>query len=131
MKNYLIYLLISLTAVFTPVLPLLLTVGFLIAADFFVGLYKAYKLKQEITSRKLGHTVSKMLLYQVTILSLFLFETFILDSVLPITKIGAGLIAVVEIKSISESVEIMTGLSIWKRIVKVVKRGTSETKDLL
>jgi len=131
MKNYLIYLLISLTAVFTPVLPLLLTVGFLIGADFFVGLYKAYKLKQEITSRKLGHTISKMLLYQVTILSLFLFETFILDSVLPITKIGAGLIAVVELKSISESVEIMTGVSIWKRIVKVVKRGNSETKDFL
>ncbi len=131
MKNYLIYLLVSLTAVLAPVAPLLLTIGFLIMADFFLGVYKSFKLKQVITSRKMGHTISKMLLYQVTILSLFLFETFILDGILPITKIGAGLIGTIEIKSIDESVEALTGVGVWKRIVKVLRRGESKTKDFI
>jgi fumarate reductase subunit D len=131
MKQYITPLLASLVAVFTPVLPTLLTVGFLIALDFIVGIYRAFKLGEEITSRKMGNTISKMLLYNITILSLWVFEKYILQDAIPITKIGAALISITELKSIDESVEKLTGLGIWKKLVRIVKRGESETKDFL
>jgi hypothetical protein len=131
MKDFINGLAISLLAVFAPVVPLLLTIGFLIVLDFIVGIYRAYKLNEMITSRKMGNTISKMLLYQITILSLWVFEIYILGSIIPVTKIGGGLIAVTEIKSIDESVEKMTGVGVWKRISKIIKRGQSETKDFI
>lgn len=131
MKQFFLNLILSIFAVFSPAVPLLLTVGFLIFLDFVVGIYRAIKLKEHISSRKMGHTISKMLLYQCTILSLYVFEVYILDSVLPITKIGAGLISITEIKSIDEHVEKMTGKSVIDRIIKVLKRGHSTTKDYI
>ena len=65
------------------------------------------------------------------IISLFLFETYILGSIMPVTKIGAALISITELKSIDESVEKMTGVGIWKKLVRIIKRGESETKDFL
>ena len=131
MKQYLSYLFVSLLAVFTPVIPLLLTIGCLIMIDFIVGVYRAFKMKEVITSRKMGNTISKMLLYQLTILSLFLFETYILQGLLPVTKIGAGMISVTELKSIDESVEKMTGIGVWKKLTKIIRRGESQTKDFI
>ena len=131
MKQYLLHLFVALTAVFTPVVPMLLTIGVLIVIDFLVGIYRAFKMNEQITSRKMGNTISKMFLYQLTIISLFLFETYILMSILPVTKIGAALISIVEIKSISESIEKMTGVAIWKKLVRIIKRGESNTKNFL
>lgn len=131
MRNIFTSFLVSLVAIFSPVVPILLTVGFLITLDFFVGIYRAYKLKEKITSRKMGNTISKMFLYQAMILSIFLLETYIVTDILPLTKIAAALIATVEIKSIDESIEKMTGVGIWKRMVKIIKRGESQTKDFM
>lgn len=122
---------VSLVAILSPVVPILLTVGTLITIDFIIGLWRAYKMKEKITSRKMGNTISKMLLYQLMILSLFLLETFILTDILPFTKIAAGLISVVEIKSISESIEKVTGVNVWTKLVKIIKRGESQTKDFI
>ena len=131
MKQYLLHLFVALTAVFTPVIPLLLTIGALIIIDFIVGVFRAFKMKEPITSRKMGNTVSKMLLYQLTILSLFIFETYILQGLLPVTKIGAGMISVTELKSIDESLEKMTGMGVWKKLTKIIRRGESQTKDFI
>ena len=118
-------------SIFTPVVPMLLTIGVLIIIDFLVGIYRAFKMGEQITSRKMGNTISKMFLYQLTIISLFLFETYILMNILPVTKIGAVLISITELKSIDESVEKMTGVGVWKKLVKIIKRGESETKDFI
>lgn len=131
MKQYLMSFFVSLVAILSPVVPILLTVGTLITIDFIIGLWRAYKMKEKITSRKMGNTISKMLLYQLMILSLFLLETFILTDILPFTKIAAGLISVVEIKSISESIEKVTGVNVWTKLVKIIKRGESQTKDFI
>ena len=131
MKQYLLYLSVAIISIFTPVIPMLLTIGALIVVDFLVGLYRAFKMKEQITSRKMGNTISKMFLYQLTIISLFLFETYILVGILPVTKIGAALISITELKSIDESVEKMTGVGVFKKLVKIIRRGDSETKDFM
>ena len=131
MKQYLMPMFVAAISIFTPVVPMLLTIGVLIVIDFLVGIYRAFKMGEQITSRKMGNTISKMFLYQLTIISLFLFETYILGSIMPVTKIGAVLISITELKSIDESVEKMTGVGVWRKLVKIIKRGESETKDFI
>jgi hypothetical protein len=130
MKDKLYLLLFSFVATFAPLVPLLLSIGILIIIDFCVGLYRAYKIGELITSRKMSNTISKMLLYNLMIVSLFILEAFIIDKALPLTKIGAGFIAIIEVKSINESVELITGTDILGKIMGLIKRG-GDVKGLL
>lgn len=123
-------LLIATIAILSPVKAMLLTIGFLIAVDFIFGIMRAFKTNQAITSRKASNTISKMVLYGLCILSVFFLDKYILETGMNVAKIAAGFISLVEIKSIFESFESMTGIKIWDKLVKIVKRGTSETKDL-
>lgn len=131
MLKYGKFIVISILSVLTPIKPLLLTIGFLIASDFLIGLYRAWRLNEDITSRKMGHTLSKLLLYTLTIICVYFFEAYILQSGLPLAKIVASLIGLIELKSIDESVYLITGFSFYKKLVNILKRGQSETKDLL
>ena len=136
MKSWLInhfnLLLVSLIAIFSPVIPLLLTVYFLVATDFILAIYRAWKKDpNSITSRKMSNTVGKLLIYTLTLLCLFLLETYVLGPILPFTKIVAGLISLVELKSIDETFKALLGYSFYSKLVNMVKRGTSNTKDLI
>lgn len=132
MKDFLISLFISLLAVFTPIKPLLLTTGFLIAADFIFGVYRSYKEDpKSISSRKMGHTISKILLYNISILSVFLIQHFILNDELPLAKIVTGIICLTELKSLDESFQSIFGFGFYYQILSMIRRGTSQTKDVL
>lgn len=129
--NNIIPLLISFMAVISPAVPLILTVGFLVVVDFLFAIYRQWKQDpSKITSRKMGNTISKLTTYTLAILSIFFLEKYILLGVLPITKIAAGLICVVELKSIDESFFILHKYSLWTKIIAVIKRGESNTKDI-
>ena len=129
MKTFFINLLLSTLAIFTPLTPVLLSVGFLIFCDFFSGLYKAYKTCNKITSNKMSNTISKMVLYNLAILSGFVFEVYILHGLFPITKIISGAIGMIELKSISENVYIITGVSYFERIKELFKRKPDTDTD--
>ena len=130
-SEHIVSLVIVVVGILTPVIPLVLTVGFLVAADFIFALYKAYKLNEPITSRKMGNTVSKMVLYTVAILSVFFLEVYVLDKVLPISKIAAGLICLVEFKSLDESFKKLFNWSLWEKMKTILDRGNSSTKDIM
>lgn len=124
-------ILLSLIAVISPIKPLFLVTGFLIMADFIFGLYKAKKLGEKITSRKMGNTISKLLLYNIAILSVYLLNHYVIMTTLPLEKIVAGLIGLTELKSLDESFTLLFGFSFYDKIKKILKRGASNTKDLL
>lgn len=119
---------ISIVAFFSPIIPLMLTVGFLVAVDFIFGIWRSLKLKQEVTSRKMSHTITKILLYNVTIMSVWVLEKNIIGSDIPITKIVAGVICLTETKSIDEAFKIIFGFSIWSKMKRSLGRGESLTK---
>jgi len=129
--NHINSLFIATLAVFTPVLPLLLTTGFLIIADFLFGIYRAFKKGEVITSRKMGNTISKIVLYNLAILSVYFLDHYVIKSGLNLEKIAAGLIGIVEIKSLDESFKTLFGWSIWDKLKVILQRGSSTTKDLL
>jgi len=118
-------------AVFLPIKELMLTIGFLVASDMVVGIWKALKLKQRIRSRRMSDTITKLLLYQIAIMSGFLIETFIISELIPITKLVATVIAVIEFKSIVESIESVTGKDLWSKIKTIIGRKSEDITDAM
>lgn len=119
-----------------PVKPLILLVGATIFLDTIFGIGRAIKIKEAITSRRLSRIVSKMVLYQSAIILFFCVEKFILNDItvsigllpLLLTKIVAVLLIFVEVLSIFENYEVISGVNIWSKIKEVFSR-TLEVKD--
>lgn len=128
MKTWLIHLWIGLVAFISPLFPLAILVSTLIGTDFVFGIYRAYKTKQEINSRKMGHTISKLFLYNLAVLSVFMLEKLVFGTDTQFTKVVVGVVAMVELKSIDESFRILYGFSIYESLIDKIKRGTNENK---
>jgi hypothetical protein len=118
-------------AVFLPIKELMLTIGFLVSADLVVGIWKAIKTGQRIRSRRMSDTVTKLLLYQLAIMSGFLIETFIISELIPITKLIATVIAIIEFKSIIESIEAVTNKDLWSKIKTIIGRKSEDITDAM
>jgi small-conductance mechanosensitive channel len=82
----------------------------------------SWKLKETITSRKMSQSISKFLLYNAAILSGFLCETYLLKEI-GFVRIILGLIAIVEFKSISESINRLLGLDLWTALKNAFRRN--------
>lgn len=134
--NYTLFLktkvwLVACLSIFLPIQGLLLTIGFLVGADLVVGLWKALKLKQKIRSRRMSDTITKLLLYQIAIISGYLIERYVMVETVPIAKLIGSVIAVIEFKSILESIEAVTGQDIWTKIKKIIGRKSDDTRDII
>lgn len=110
-------ILITVVAIFAPIQAMIITVFVLIMADLVLGLMSAYKRKEVITSAGIRRTVTKLFVYEMTICMCFLAQTYLLGDLLPITKMVAGVIGMVELKSIIESVNDINGGNIFKDII--------------
>ena len=123
-------------AFFMPIYGLLLAVGLVIVADTITGVYKAKKLKQKITSRRLSEIVSKMFLYQGVVVLFFFIDRFILGEFIQmfieiplfLTKVVSALLCFIEVKSIDENFEAITGQSLWSKLKDLLAR-TKELKE--
>lgn len=129
MKTWLLHLWIGIVAFISPLVPLAVLVSTLIATDFIFGIYRAYKIGELINSRKMGHTISKMFLYNMAVLTVFMLEKIIVGTDMQFTKIAVGVIVMVEVKSIDESFKILYGFSIYESIIGKIKRGINENKN--
>jgi hypothetical protein len=118
-------------SIFLPIRELMLTIGFLVGADMVVGIWKALKTGQKIRSRRMSDTVTKMLLYQLAIVSGFLIEKYIITDILPIAKLIGSVIAIIEFKSIVESIESVTGQNLWTKIKEVIGRKSDDIDNLM
>lgn len=138
--KYLNYILSSLVVLFVPIQGILISVGMAIILDTFTGVFKAVKLNgwQSIKSRTLSQIVSKLLLYEVCILLLFVIDKFILNEFIikwlginyMFTKICAILLIFVELVSIKENIEASYNISIWKLLKNLFLRAKEIKKDI-
>jgi hypothetical protein len=123
-----------LLAFFAPIAGLVLTVGLLIFSDTILGVYRAHHLGEKITSRKMSRLVSKLVLYQASILLVFCVDYFLLGELVKtltsipnfVTKLAAIGLAGIELKSINESLQ-MLGIDIWTSVKSMLAR-TKEIK---
>jgi len=133
MKTYLIYLLTATCLFFAPITGLMVAVGSAILLDTAFGIYRSVKIRgwHFVTSRRLSEIVSKMLLYQMCIICLYVIDFFILSEFFQFwfsisffcTKICAILLIFIEGVSIKENFESATGLDVWALVKKALGRA--------
>lgn len=138
--KYLQYILASIVLLFAPIYGLLISVGAAIILDTFTGIFKSIKLEgfQSIRSRKLSNIVSKLLLYEICILFLFLIDKFLLNEFIirsfgieyMFTKICAILLIFVELVSIKENIESAFKIDLWVMIKKLLSRAKEVKSDI-
>lgn len=131
--RYIKYILSSLVLLFVPIYGLLIAVGTAIALDTFTGIFKSVKLTGwcSIKSRILSNIISKMALYEICILLLFVIDKFVLNEFIlkwfgfqfMFTKICAILLIFIELVSIKENIEATFKIDIWKLLKKAFLRA--------
>ena len=140
MKTKLLLLATSILAVLSPVKPMIYVALLAIILDTSFGVWRSVKKGgwKAIKSRRLSHVVSKSLLYCGAILFIFLVEKYIAADLLAhfisvdlvMTKIVAFFCVAVEIKSINESYESVTGKNLLKSLREFVTRAKEEADKL-
>lgn len=131
MKAILNYLLVSLCLLFAPIKGLLLAVGMAIALDTIMGIFKAIRINEEITSRRMSNIVSKFVLYEASILLLFVIDKFLLGEFFKLwfqidhffTKVVSIILIFIEMTSIKENFEIAFKLNLWQLLKKTIQRA--------
>jgi hypothetical protein len=140
--KYLNYLISSILIMFVPIHGILIAIGSSIILDTFTGIFKSVKLNgwSSIRSRKLSQVVSKMLLYEVCVLFLYMIDKFILNEFIfkwlsvdyMFTKVCAILLIFVELTSIKENIQEAYNIKIWDMLkdaflrIKEVKKNINE-----
>jgi hypothetical protein len=136
--KYLNYLISSILIMFVPIHGILIAVGSSIMLDTFTGVFKSIKINgwSSIKSRKLSQVISKMLLYEVCILFLYMIDKFILNEFIfkclsvdyMFTKVCAILLIFVELTSIKENIQEAYNIKIWDMLKDAFLRA-KEVKD--
>lgn len=118
MGAFLKSLAVSAIAVLAPIHMMMTVVGVLIFADLALGIWAAYKRGESISSSAMRRTLSKILVYQLVLITGFLCETYLIGGLVPISKIAAAAIGMVEMTSILENANSINGESIFKKLLQ-------------
>jgi hypothetical protein len=117
---------VSLFALLAPIHAVMAVTGAMIFIDLATGVLAARKRKEPITSAALRRTVTKIVVYQTGIITAFLCEHYLLSDSLPIIKLAAAAIGLVEMKSISENLNELNGAPIFATLVKALGSQNQE-----
>ena len=121
-----------------PISGLLFLVGFVIVLDTITGVWKSIKNKVKITSRGLSAIISKMLLYEVTVIMFYMIDQFILNNIilqffsveLLLTKVLALILVSIEVMSINENYKAVKGLDLWQAMKNLFSRAKDIKKEV-
>lgn len=136
MKHTTLTIFASLFTILSPVQPMVLVAILAIFIDTIFGVWRSVKQGgwSSFKSRRLSDTIGKSLLYSGGIVFTFLIEKFIAGDIIAhfiaveliMTKFVAFFCVVVEVKSINESYESVTGKNILASMRKFVTRSKEE-----
>ena len=136
MKQTTLAIFASLFTVLAPVQPLVLVAILAIFIDTIFGVWRSVKKNgwTSFKSRRLSDTLGKAALYSGGIVFTFLIEKFIAGDIIAhfisveliMTKFVAFFCVIVEVKSINESYESVTGKNILAAMRKFVTRSKEE-----
>ena len=81
LKLYSTKLMAIILSFFLPIVGILILIAASVILDTITGIWKAKKLKQPITSRRLSAIISKILLYEATVMLFFAIDKFLLNDI--------------------------------------------------
>lgn len=138
--KYINYIFASVVLLFVPIYGLLISVGAAIILDTITGIFKSIKINgiKSIRSRKLSNVISKMALYEICILLLFVMDKFVFNEFIKgafgfefmFTKICAILLMFTELVSIKENIEESFNIDIWKLLKSTFNRAKEIKSDI-
>ncbi len=108
---------ISAWAVFAPIKAVMATTGALIFFDLATGIWAATKRGEPVTSKGISRTVAKIFLYEMALMTSYLVHHYMTGDTLPADKLVAGLIGVVELKSILENLNTVNGSPVFAAVI--------------
>lgn len=123
--RYLSSFVVSVCAIFMPIKGLLIATGALILFDLITGVIAARKRGETITSARLRDSLSKLVIYEVAICAAFIAEHYISD-MLPFVKMASSMISLVELTSVYENLNSISGKDILKSLIASL--GSPNTK---
>lgn len=116
-EHLLLKLLVYMSFVFTPVAAALVWMGVFVFIDLITGIWKARKNAEPITSKRLGNTITKVVMYFLAIITSQVMDAiFFHQSFLPFTiaQLAIGFFSFTEFKSIMENISAILGADVWK-----------------
>jgi len=137
LNNYSMQLIAIVSSFFMPISGILILIGVSVILDTLTGVWKARKLKTPVTSRKLSAIISKILLYEVTVMLFYLIDYYILNDIvltffsvqLLTTKILALVLVSIEVISINENFKAVKGIDLWASLKNLFARAKEVTQD--
>jgi phage-related holin len=111
---------IGLGAFLTPIKTDMYLVGILVMTDWFTGVMKGIKTK-EFTSTKAIRKYWVSLGYLCAILVARMVEVYFMEAI-PIVKPMVVIIAISEIQSLRENINVLTGVDLFENIAEIFKR---------
>ena len=111
---------------FAPITAAIVGLAVLIFADVITGCRAAQLRGEEIRSNRMARTVSKIIFYSVAIILSRVMEVSFMDW-MPVAKLTAGYIAIVEFKSNLENIASITGVDIWKHLMTKMEGWSKRT----
>ena len=105
-----------------PQMTAFIAVGCLVFIDFFTGIWYSIKHKIPVTSKRMKDTVTKLVLYNVFIITCMITETYLITKI-PFIEVALGIIATVETKSIFENIEKILDIRIIRAFKEILHRG--------
>ena len=137
LNNYSMQLLAIVSSFFLPISGILILIGVSVILDTLTGVWKSRKLGTPITSRKLSSVISKILLYEVTVMLFYLIDYYILNDIvltffsveLMTTKILALVLVSIEVISINENYKAVKNIDLWESLKNLFARAKEVTQD--
>tara|TARA_R100001463_G_scaffold103405_1_gene157691 strand:+ start:138 stop:533 length:396 start_codon:yes stop_codon:yes gene_type:complete len=111
---------------FAPITAAIVGLAVLIFADVITGCRAAQLRGEKIRSNRMARTVSKIIFYSVAIILSRVMEVSFMDW-MPVAKLTAGYIAIVEFKSNLENIASITGVDIWKHLMTKMEGWSKRT----
>ena len=137
LNNYSMQLIAIVSSFFLPISGILILIGVSVILDTITGVWKSRKLGTPITSRKLSSVISKILLYEVTVMLFYLIDYYILNDIvltffsveLMTTKILALVLVSIEVISINENYKAVKNIDLWESLKNLFARAKEVTQD--
>jgi phage-related holin len=117
-----------LLAFLSPIKWFMIAVGFFVVADLVTGILAAKKSGKKIESKKMFRTIPKYIAYSIAIIAAHALELLFFQD-FPATKMVSGLIAFIEIKSLDENLEKITGHSLFGAIIDKLNPKKDQEDD--
>ena len=137
LQTYSTKLMAIICSFFLPIVGILILIACSVLLDTVTGIWKAKKLKQPITSRRLSSIISKILLYEATVILFYLIDYFLVNDIVQsffsiemlTTKVLALTLVSIEVISINENYKAVKGIDLWASLKNLFSRAKEVTQD--